>query len=571
MRFVVPSEPRSKPLRAALAAYLVAAVLALVAGRAAFAASTLPAAPAIRHECASANESLATAWNRAAKRDRTYRAALRDAVMHLDTARLMATAATWPSALGDERSKLLSDLEATSAVVARLEASKPRRASRVRNVLVPEISRVSADVTLLETIIGAAIPPARAPEPAPTPTPLGTISTLSPGAGFTAPTAHPDLVGAGPGSDATAIARWDVVPYQTIAARTPVGVVAFHIGGIASVDFSLNDGPWLRVTEMTLNPLTKVWEYSAYVDPAKLTDGPVEVRAVVRPKRGLARVLAGPLDEGPAAKGRGEHSLFLYANARGTLPSRSVWVDSAGGDDATADGSEELPFRDLNEAYLRATQVDADVSGLTLLLKPGDYTWPYSWAGFKDNTQYVTVTGAPGQPRTAARITYADQGHNRGLDARHVCVRNLTIVSATLGNETVGGMVWADGCEIVGTALTDYPWTFPDRIWSLGIWLTRPIIHNMGFATGEYRFMRDYEIYDVGEDAIRDLCGFAINGYIHDMRYGKSDVHADVIQFFDGMGANGQFENIALYGLRTRRIGGEIGRASCRERVYGLV
>jgi hypothetical protein len=136
-----------------------------------------------------------------------------------------------------------------------------------------------------------------------------------------------------------------------------------------------------------------------------------------------------------------------------------------------------------------------------------------------------------------------------------VCIRNLTVVSTTLGNETKGGMIWADGCELTGKGLADYPWILPEPQWRLGIWLTKPVIHDLGFATSEYRFLRDYEIYGVGEDAIRDLCGFAINGYVHDMRYGKSGVHSDLIQFFDGMGANGQFENIAIYGLRTRRVG----------------
>jgi hypothetical protein len=362
-------------------------------------------------------------------------------------------------------------------------------------------------------------------------------------------------VGTGPGSDATAIARWDVVPYQTIATKTPVGVVAFHIGGIASVDFSLNGGPWLRVAEMTQNPLTRVWEYSVYVDPAELADGPLEVRAVVRPKIGIARVLAGPYDTGAAAKGRGEHSLFLYANELGTLPSRSVWVDAVHGDDALGDGTSAYPFKTLPEAYKRATDAGADVGGLTVYLKPGDYGWPYSWAGFKENEQYVTVAGAPGQDRTAARITISDQNHNRGLDARHVCIRNLTVVTVSLGSETRDCMIWADGCEFVSYGLDAYPWFLPEEFWTLGVYYTHPVMHNQGMGPGQYRLMRDYELYDIGEDAIRDPGGFAINGFVHDMRYGKPSVHADVIQFFNGFGANKEFENVAFYGLKTRKVG----------------
>ena len=387
------------------------------------------------------------------------------------------------------------------------------------------------------------------------PAPPGTIPLLTAGSGFGAATEQPDVVGDGPGADAKAIARWDVVPYQTVASKIPVGVVAFHVAGVEAVDFSLNGGPWSRVTEMTQNPLTRVWEYSAWVDPAALPDGLVEVRAVVRPKKGLARVLAGPYDEGEAAKARGEHSLFLYANANGTLPARTTWADAADGDDDAGDGTAAKPFRTIVKAYLSGLGTDGDASGLTVYLKPGDYQWPVSWEGFKKNDQYVTVAGAPDQDRKAARITFADRDHNRGLDARHVCIRNLTVYEATLGSETHGSLIWVDGCELTSFGLSSYAWILQDRHWGLGIWLTKPVIHAMNTATGEYRFMRDYEIYDIGEDAIRDLCGFAINGYVHDMRYGKPDVHADLIQFFDGFGDHGQFENIAVYGLKSRRVG----------------
>jgi hypothetical protein len=570
--------------------WLFTLVLALFAGRTAFAAS-LTEASAIRDECAEAKAAIEQAYSLAVSPNTAFWAALHDGEAHVDEARRIAGAATWPAALSTQRSSVLSSLQTTRANLARLDDS-PRRwkTSQIRSILGPEIDRLTSVMSQLETLVPpppSAEPapeptpdptpdptPTPTPEPTPTPTPdptptptptpeptpdpvaPGIIATLSSGTGFTAPTAQPATVGTGAGSDATAIARWDVVPYQTIAAKTPVGVVAFHIGGIASVDFSLNGGPWLRVTEMTQNPLTRVWEYSVYVDPADLADGPLEVRAVVRPKVGIARVLAGPLDEGEAAKGRGEHSLFLYANEMGTLPSRSVWADAVNGDDALGDGTSAFPFKTLPEAYKRATDAGADVSGLTVYLKPGDYGWPYSWAGFKENEQYVTVAGAPGQDRTAARITISDQNHNRGLDARHVCIRNLTVVTATLGNETPGGLVWADGCDLQGGGIDTHAWILRDPIWGLGIWLTKPVIHGMNTATMEYRFMRDYEIYDIGEDAIRDFCGFAINGYVHDMRYGNPYVHSDVIQFYDGLGANGQFENVAIYGLKSRRIGG---------------
>jgi hypothetical protein len=527
-------------------------------------AASLVEATAIRDECIDARGTLRNASELADRPNDDYLAALREGRGHVHNAFRLAEAAVWPESLPATRASMIASLGTTRATLDRLDRlRRVRRIPRIRNKLDREVARLTNVIELLDILVPrppapTPVPvPVPQPEPEPVPAPAGTIPDLVPGEGFSDPTPQPDVAGSGAGSDAKAIARWDVVPFQTVATKIPVGVVAFHIAGIEAVDFSLNGGPWTRVTEMTQNPLTFVWEYSASVDPAMVPDGLVEVRAVVRPKKGLSRVLAGPYDEGTAAKVRGEHSLFLYANARGTLPSTSIWVNAGDGDDATADGTRERAFKNLYRAYEVASASGADVSGLTIYLEPGDYVWPASWNGFKDNSRYVTVAGAPGQARTAARITYADPDRNRGLDARRVCVRNLTVVSATLGNGTRGGMIWADGCELTGNGLTDYPWILPEPQWGLGIWLTKPVIRNLGFATGEFRFMRDYEIYDIGEDAIRDLSGFAINGSIHDMRYGKPSVHSDVIQFFNGLGADGQFENVAMYGLKTRRVGGK--------------
>src|SRR5690606_33560784 len=54
-------------------------------------------------------------------------------------------------------------------------------------------------------------------------------------------------------TDAKAIARWDVVPFQTFSGTMNVGIVAFHINGISKVDFEIG-GKTYTVTEATLNP-----------------------------------------------------------------------------------------------------------------------------------------------------------------------------------------------------------------------------------------------------------------------------------------------------------------------------
>ncbi|MEQ8845211.1 MAG: hypothetical protein RIB58_10190 [Phycisphaerales bacterium] len=152
----------------------------------------------------------------------------------------------------------------------------------------------------------------------------GEFPILVPGRGFAGPTAQPPAAGDASmlGYDAKAIARWDVVPYQTFDGLFEIGVVAFHMRGIDRVEFSVNGGDWVTVREMTLNPRTQVEEYWVGLDAALFDqDGPVEVRAVVYPTVGIPRVLAGEMDwdnryQGP--QWTGEHSMFLFANGEGT-------------------------------------------------------------------------------------------------------------------------------------------------------------------------------------------------------------------------------------------------------------
>lgn len=93
------------------------------------------------------------------------------------------------------------------------------------------------------------------------------------------------------GYDAKAMARWDVVPYQTFDGDFNVGVVAFHINYIDRVEFSVNGGPWLPVYTMSMNSQINVVEYWATLRASDFTDGPLELRAVAYPKVGIPRVL----------------------------------------------------------------------------------------------------------------------------------------------------------------------------------------------------------------------------------------------------------------------------------------
>ena len=203
---------------------------------------------------------------------------------------------------------------------------------------------------------------------------------LTPGSGFAGPTPTPAPIGSGPGSDAQAIARWDVVPFQTFTGGFSIGVVAFHINGIDRVEFSVDGGPWASVYDMTLNPRTHVWEYSVTLDAARFEDGPVEVRAIAYPTAGAPRVLQGAVNQNENSRiSAGEESVFLYANAGGTLSTMTVHV-AAGGDDS-ASGAADKPVATLTEALNRINQAGPDI-GHVLIEQAGTYgvvsakTWP---------------------------------------------------------------------------------------------------------------------------------------------------------------------------------------------------
>jgi hypothetical protein len=90
--------------------------------------------------------------------------------------------------------------------------------------------------------------------------PTTTAALIQPGTGFTGPTVpDPTVQNVDPtraGYNESAIANWDVVPYQTFSGQFNVGVAAFQMNGIKEVDFSVNGGAWTKVTQMTLNPQT---------------------------------------------------------------------------------------------------------------------------------------------------------------------------------------------------------------------------------------------------------------------------------------------------------------------------
>ena len=209
----------------------------------------------------------------------------------------------------------------------------------------------------------------------------GVSPILIPGDGWDGPTPQPLAVGDSrqPGFDGKAIARWDVVPYQTFEGKFNVGVVAFHINEIDRVEFSVEGGPWAAVTEMTLNPRTGVVEYRATLDADLFaTSDAVQARAIAWPVVGAPRVL----------------ELDLYVETDPERQPNRLFVSGSNGDDGSGQGTPEQPFASIGRAFNRigpATTERWDI----ILMSPGDYvvgSTPQRIAA----SQWITIKAAEG-------------------------------------------------------------------------------------------------------------------------------------------------------------------------------
>lgn len=321
------------------------------------------------------------------------------------------------------------------------------------------------------------------------------FEVLTPGSGFTGETPQPSTIGSSgmAGYDAKAIARWDVVPYQTFARNFHVGVVAFHMNGIDRVEFSANGGPWKAVREMQLNPRSGVWEYTAMLRASDFPDGPVEVRAVAFPKgAGEARVLGGAFDVERTYLGSewtGQHSLFLFSNASNTQSEEVV----------------ELPA--------------------------GDYIWGQAplYFGTQSNPErWLTYRPAPGVTQEQVRIVGGTPQVPTQRNFSKIRLQGITIVGVT-GNlawfaNGMNKMIWFDKVRVIGPGMYNNNGVncpTPHQ------WWTDCFVSDarMGMAR---QFVRNCRFERIGEDVMRNTY-LVINTVVDNVDPGTTGWHSGVI------------------------------------------
>lgn len=327
------------------------------------------------------------------------------------------------------------------------------------------------------------------------------------------------------------IAAWDVVPWQVIDKPFDAGVVAFHEVSV-QVDFSIVASgkviQTLKVDMPTLNKRTNVWEFVLPIDPAKIPDGPFEVKAICHPGgQGNRDVELVPLT--------------LYANSHGSLgPFTTVHVDAEKGDDAN-DGSLAKPFQSLIKA------VGAAGDGGTVLLAKGEYSPDIIRKGL--NRQYwTTITAAPGVKVDDVMIS-AGRPSTDKLKFQAVTLfadRAEGKYSTILAGENGKTQVWVDQCVMLNK---QGRWkgnvdVFGNRY---GSYITGGLSTQLNNGPGA-RLMRDHRIEHITSDAFTSV-GVAINCTVIDIDRGPTEAHPDFHQ--SHVGSSDQFNtNRILYNVR---------------------
>ncbi len=394
----------------------------------------------------------------------------------------------------------------------------------------------------LALILGSYTTPAE-PEPDKDP-PAETGTTLIAGDGFSGSTPQPGPVGSltQAGFDAKAIARWDVVPYQTVDEAFGVGVAAFHMNGIDRVEFSLEGGPWMAVEDATLNPRTGVEEYWINFDPAEVEDGLVEIRAVVYPTTGEPRVLAGPIEEESLITG--EHSMFVNGNAGGSLPVEIVTLG---------------PSDDL------AAAIASTPEGGEIHLGPGDYDIA-DMRRARKMSRWLTIRPAPGVAREQVRIRPPFEEGRRYMVIKGQLIRwkDLTfdlariqrIVPHPPTSKHPGDSHWFDGCYWTDTNGWDhtYPRNIPTPFNGSGVWYsTDSEYFDTRFGPMRHQLVRGADIRRIsgevfeGSRVVIDTDIENVDGSIL-----ENAVHTDIVQWHDSR--RRRIENQILYGVRGQSL-----------------
>ncbi|MGE3164620.1 MAG: hypothetical protein AB7O52_06930 [Planctomycetota bacterium] len=363
------------------------------------------------------------------------------------------------------------------------------------------------------------------------------LPTLKPGAGATGGGAD------APGDDvrstgeaATAIAQWNVVPYQAFEQDFFAGVVAFHQAGIDRVEFSLDRGPWVAVHDMSFNPRSRTWEYFARINHADFaTARALELRAVAFPRIGEPRRLA-PLP------------LFVVPQSSASAP--RCFVSLTGSN--SGDGTRERPLRTLAAAalWIERTSPQNTADRGVIYLEAGEHDLgAVSERAPRTTRTYLTIEPAPGVADGSVSLVSASAG---GLSTRLLRLRNLVIRTAIPTDEKLEDYLWIDECELEGKGRWEQVSSvgFINAPKWTGTFVTDCTIARNSDGLVNVTLARNVHVKEIGRDAFKNVQTI-VNCTVDDIDKGETDWHPDVMQY------TGPMENAVVYGLRARNLGAQ--------------
>lgn len=328
------------------------------------------------------------------------------------------------------------------------------------------------------------------------------------------------------GYTADPIAKFDLIENENVNADPYIGVVAFHVNGIDTVQISVNGGAWTTVDQMRTNPRTGVHEYAAQIDLSNLGSKTlVDVRAIVTPRTAGQTITLDPI------------------NIRLDSVTPTILWCSPTGSDTTGDGSEGNPYRQPGKA-LQAWQNSDNVAGrcddVVVYLADGSYEVANAVGPYPSTVNgWATISKAPTATKANVKITSGNGIRTMYTKYKDVTFEQYAIVGRSLVDSTKPD-IWVDGVESynVGASLGTQA---HNSATMTNFYVTSSSFHDMGDGPKFAKLIRDTEAYELAEDAFGGA-RLLLNCTASSVKI-VGDSHPDVMEVFDSS------ESTIVYGF----------------------
>lgn len=367
-----------------------------------------------------------------------------------------------------------------------------------------------------------------------------TIEVVHAGVEFGSDMPPPDPMGDenDPGYDAEVIARWNVVPDQTISGDFEVGIVAFHMNGVERVDFWLEGGPRTSIRTMQTNPRTGVREYVVRIsgDDVNLeSDEPIELRAVAYPEvAGTPRLLP---------------SLNLYVNNGGGYSGPTLYVSSTG-NDSSGNGSRNRPLRTIQRALnIVSNNVPLFEETEIVILRAGRYDIDQPSRVIL-NERWLTIRGDESLSRDDVVIASGSSSDLVRPNTRRLRFSNLTLDFGDMYQmyKEDPHAHWYDGC--VWTYGQGWTYVPPSSIMPVrnvnygGLYVTDCESRDSIYAFVNANLVRNSHAYRISGDVFQNSL-MVVNSSVSMVDGTVLPHHSDLLQYF------GNFENLIVYNVNA--------------------